>query len=113
MNLLKRIELLFLIILTFLSLTACGKSNLNDKLMAAARGKNKEAVERLIKEGADVNAKDKDNGYTVLLYVAESGNLDMVKHLVKNGADVNAKGSKRNETPLHRAARNGRKAVVA
>ena len=49
-----------------------------------------EVLKFLVKNGADVNATDKD-GKTVLHVAARGKNLDVVKFLVGNGADVNAK----------------------
>ena len=51
---------------------------------------NRDKVEMLIKDGVDIEVKDKD-GYTALLIAAEMGNIEMVKVLLENGADVNAR----------------------
>lgn len=56
----------------------------------AVKSGDKETVAMAIKEGFNVNAKDKD-GYTALLIAAEKGDLEMAKLLVEKGADVNAK----------------------
>lgn len=65
-------------------------SEVNNKLLKAAKKGAPEEVKTLLEEGADVNAKDED-GFTVLMYAALSGNLQLVKHLVNRGADVNAR----------------------
>ena len=49
-------------------------------------------VEKVIKEGADVNAKN-DNGNTALHIAAFKGNTDTVEALLAKGADVNAKNN--------------------
>jgi ankyrin repeat protein len=56
----------------------------------AVKTGNREIVAMSIKEGFNVNAKDKD-GYTALLIAAEKGDLEMAHLLVEKGADVNAK----------------------
>ena len=56
----------------------------------AVKSGDKEAVAMSIKEGFNVNAKDKD-GYPALLIAAEKGDLEMAHLLVDKGADVNAK----------------------
>ena len=65
-------------------------TNGNTPLMVAI-GRNKfftDIAEFLIKNGADVNAKNNYNS-TPLTIACESGNIKMVKLLVKYGADVN------------------------
>ena len=64
-----------------------------------ARG-NKEMVDFLLAEGADVNARDVDDR-TPLQYAAWIENLEVVTSLVEHGADINAK-DKRGDTPLHK-----------
>jgi ankyrin repeat protein len=56
----------------------------------AVKSGDRETVAMSIKEGFNVNAKDKD-GYTALLIAAERGDLEMAHLLVEKGADVNAK----------------------
>lgn len=56
----------------------------------AVKSGDKETVAMAIKEGFNVNAKDKD-GYTALLITAEKGDIEIAKLLVEKGADVNAK----------------------
>jgi len=56
----------------------------------AVKSGDRETVAISIKEGFNVNAKDKD-GYTALLIAAEKGDLEMAQLLVEKGADVNAK----------------------
>ncbi|WP_435008428.1 acyltransferase family protein [Tundrisphaera lichenicola] len=66
-------------------------------LWAAASGRA-EAVERLIKRGADVNAVDRDGG-TALQAAAFLGYDKVVDVLIQEGAKVNAT-NKRGQTPL-------------
>jgi ankyrin repeat protein len=56
-------------------------------------------VERLVKQGADVNVKTSD-GHTPLHFAAQ-GNCDkVIEVLIKNGADVNARSSTTGSTAL-------------
>jgi len=48
-----------------------------------------ENVKLLLKNGADVNARDKQD-MTALMWASERGHTEMVKLLLENGADVNA-----------------------
>jgi ankyrin repeat protein len=56
----------------------------------AVKSGNKETVAMAIKEGFNVNTKDKD-GYTALLIASEKGDIEMAHLLVEKGADLNAK----------------------
>jgi ankyrin repeat protein len=68
-------------------------------------------VRKLIKAGANPNAKSKNN-WTPLHYAAVRGKKEVVRVLIEKGnADVNAKSTDGN-TPLHWAAREGHLAVV-
>jgi uncharacterized protein YecT (DUF1311 family) len=81
-------------------------SEVNTKLLKAAKKGSLEEVKTLLEKGADVNAKDQGDYLTVLMYAALSGNLELVKHLVNRGADVNAR-DKDDKTALMTAAAKG------
>ena len=68
------------------------------RCMRAAGAGRAEAVELLIRRGADVNAVDRDRS-TPLHAAAFLGHEKTVHALVQNGADVNAANT-RGETPL-------------
>ncbi len=59
-------------------------------------------AEKLINEGADVNAAG-ENRETALLATIRAGNKEIFISLLKHGADPNARGDDR-WTPMHRAA---------
>ena len=73
-------------------------------LAAAAMVGDTAQVQRFLKEGADVNAKD-DQGKTALILAVERGHLEVVKLLLENHADVNVTAS--GETALDIAKREG------
>ena len=77
------------------------QDELNKRLYDAVSGNRISEIEQLLKQGADVNAKDK-NGWTPLHQAANKGFPEIVKLLIKNGADVNVK-DKDGWTPLHDA----------
>jgi serine/threonine protein kinase len=80
-------------------------SLINKKLLKASGVGNVEEVKKLLKEEANVNAKDeRDN--TPLHFAASNGYIEVVKLLIENGAYVNAK-NKNGSTPLHYAANKG------
>jgi len=60
-------------------------------LFLAAGSGNTEAVRFLIRQGADVNARERF-GQTPLSEAAFYGNVGVIEELLKNGADVNALG---------------------
>jgi ankyrin repeat protein len=41
----------------------------------------------LLLHGADINARDKKKGWSVLQYVEEEGDIEMAEYLKKNGAE--------------------------
>ena len=75
----------------------------NTPLHAAALANACEAAEVLLKNGADINARDED-GLTPLHYAAVANAYKVAEVLLKNGADVNAKAEDYGGTPLHYAA---------
>ena len=79
-------------------------------LMKAAGKGRTEVVKALLAQGADVNAKDKDN-VTALIAAAAGGHAEIVKVLLAEGADVNVKGAN-GWTALMVAAFDGHAAIV-
>ena len=61
----------------------------NSAIGLAVVNEQKDCLELLIKEGADVNSMI-SNGHTLLMYAAHKGNLTFVNLLIEAGADVNA-----------------------
>lgn len=64
-------------------------SQLNANLRVAAHNGDTEKVERLLKRGANIEARD-DNGQTALIHAARNGNTEIVGLLLKRGADTEA-----------------------
>lgn len=96
---------------------------------AAAQG-NRNAIEKLIEAGADLDARDEENrtplqwaeelqqkqAFGKALGVAlhssvERGDANLIKRLLDKGASVNVK-NKDHETPLHVATRQGNAVIV-
>ncbi len=74
----------------------------NTPLHIAAFVGNKEIVELLIAKGADVNAKEEEEGMTPLLAAIGEDRKIIVELLIVSGADINAQSEM--GTPLHLAA---------
>ena len=68
------------------------------------------AVQALLANGAEVNAKD-NNGASALILASRNGHRDVVQALLANGAEVNAKDND-GATALILASRNGHRDVV-
>ena len=64
-------------------------SELNEKLLEAVENNSLKAIKSLIKEGADVNATNR-NDDTALMYAAYKGDKQTGELLIENGADVDA-----------------------
>ena len=72
---------------------------------------NKEIVELLIENGADVNYADEGEFRTALMMASHHGHAEIVQLLLKHGADVNAEDDY-NATSLTRAAEEGHLEIV-
>jgi ankyrin repeat protein len=82
----------------------------NQELIAPARTNNLPEVLRLLRAGADVNAKTSDN-WTPLHVACYNGHLQVFQALREHGADIEATTSS-GRTPLHFACAKGHLAVV-
>jgi ankyrin repeat protein len=85
---------------------------IDQELIVAVRegNQNLPEVRRLLRAGADVNAKDIYNGFTPLHYAADSGHVQVFQALREHGADIEAT-SVTGSTPLHFACDKGHLAV--
>ena len=82
------------------------QEELNAQLLEAVEaGEQIDEVSKLLKLGADANAKNKW-GQTALHVGSRWGNIETVRLLIDNGADVNAK-NKWGQTALHVGSRWG------
>ena len=79
---------------------------LNARLIevAANRLEPLRKVKKLIKKGANVNARN-NYGRTALMEAVYSGRLDKAEMLIENGADVNAKDNARRTALMEAAGR--------
>lgn len=73
---------------------------LSDALVKAATDSDAKEIERLLTQGAPVDAKGKYD-QTALHRAAGSGNCAAIEVLPQHGAQVNARDSAGNFTPLH------------
>ncbi|MGH9764818.1 MAG: ankyrin repeat domain-containing protein [Blastocatellia bacterium] len=79
-------------------------------LIEAVKSGDRESVEQIINNGADVNQGD-EQGWTPLNFAAGKGNLPLVKLLVEKGADI-FKVGRDQRTPYMIALAAGRVSVV-
>ena len=91
-----------------------GVINNNIKLIRSSMFGNREAVKKLLKEGADVNAKNSD-GYTALILASSNGRTEIVAMLLDAGANVNARTNTNywGSTALIRASESKHTEIVA
>lgn len=82
-------------------------------LQSAAYEGQGEAVELLLKKGANINATD-GFGRTALWYVALGGHPDVAQLLLERGADprISIKQSRTSKSPLEEAAQEGETKIV-
>lgn len=69
------------------------QSTLGEQLIDTIKNNNIENVKNIIKQGADVNFKDK-KANTALIYAVQASNKELVELLLSNNADVNLKKEK-------------------
>jgi len=84
------------IIAIFLIVTSCASTT---PLIKASADGDSLAVQKLIKDGANINEPD-SKGYTPLIYAVSSGNIETVKTLLNKGADINDRDKENSNTPV-------------
>lgn len=94
-----------LVVTGFLFLSLSCAPSPDENLLAAAKAGDAAGVKAALAQGADVNARDKDNNPPLYL-AAQKGDLPSVKILVEANADMNASG-KSTLTALHVACQKG------
>ena len=77
----------------------------SDELHDAARAGDLREIRSLIGQGADVNARDPDDGDTPLDAAVRNRQVEAAEQLLLHGADPNRRT--RGSTPLHLAAERG------
>ncbi len=102
---------IMLFVLFTVELHASGKNeaeiDLDYELVSASRNGYLEELERLLSEGADVNAKD-SIGSTGLMLASEYGHTETVKLLIESGAELNYKNREYGWTALMLSSLKGR-----
>jgi ankyrin repeat protein len=89
---------------------ASGATNGSNGLAEAAKNQQKASIQSLLKQKADVNARDME-GMTALIWAAHWNDADMVQMLLKAGADASLK-SNFDDSALYEACLNGNSAIV-
>ncbi|MCP4370085.1 MAG: hypothetical protein GY797_18515 [Deltaproteobacteria bacterium] len=79
------------LLIVLFSITAF--ADINKELIKAAKKGKAEDVYQLLKNGADVNVKDRKS-MTPLHYASLKGHIEVVRILLENGADINARDKK-------------------
>jgi uncharacterized protein len=98
----RTVRAIFVIVLVGCSFSAAAIVNAgekDDELIRAAYGGSIEDVERLLREGANVNARELGDGATPLIVATQRENVSLVRLLLSRGANVNAKDD-RGQTAL-------------
>ncbi|MBT3279455.1 MAG: DUF4339 domain-containing protein, partial [Phycisphaerales bacterium] len=103
---LKKMSIVFILILLAFPPIAHGSNLLGAKFDLAVTRGDAETVSRLINRGARVNQADDVIGYTPLHHAVTGGHRDVVNALLMAGANVNAKAMD-GETPLYLAELRG------
>ena len=78
-------------------------NTLNEQLLKAIQRGDREAVLKLLEEGADINVGDAQ-GRTPVMIATYQHNTDMVRVLLQAGADVNIRDNNKENPLLHAGA---------
>ena len=76
---------------------------LNEQLLQATQRGDKEAVLKLLQDGADINVRDAQ-GRTSVMIATYQHNTDMVRTLLQEGADINIRDNNKENPLLHAGA---------
>lgn len=103
--------LLILILFPAKAVSGEGRSEALFEAVASSPNADDRKIDALIRNGADVNARD-SRGCTILNKVLTEGRWDIARRLIEGGADVNAENQS-GDTPLHIAVSKGHEETVA
>jgi ankyrin repeat protein len=95
----------------FASPLALSAQSLNDRFIQAATAGDLQLVTQLLREGANIEARDGSDRQTALVFAANRGHLPVVRFLIENRADKNATDD-RGWTALSESSYHGRIDVV-
>jgi ankyrin repeat protein len=84
-----KLRLAALMGLAIQGISSAAGADISDDFYGAIRNNDIARLTALVRDGADVNAKDR-HGETPLMYAASAGSLDAMKFLLSHGAEVNA-----------------------
>lgn len=87
-----------------------GRNGPNADLLDAAKRGDVTAVEKMLNDGADINARG-DDGSSAIIMATLSNEVEMAKLLIEKGANVSIQ-NKRRDSPLHIAAFLGRHEIT-
>jgi len=99
----KLITVFSLLLVLIVSAVSAGSKPADDAFFDAVERGNVKSVERMLKKGVDINAKN-ESGRTAIHIAVISGNTDMLKLILSRNPDVNAQDDTIGTTPLALAA---------
>jgi uncharacterized protein len=97
--------------LMFTGISRADTSDINGRLIQAAKAGSLADLNAALADGADINARDTD-GVTALWMASQQGYADVVKFLLSTGAEVNVSRTDDGISALYMAALNGHADIV-
>jgi hypothetical protein len=105
-----RRSILLLFVAGVAALSGCASTE--ERLMQAADAGSSDSVQRALRQGAQIDAKDENDGTTALIGAAINDNIDVVKVLIAHGANPFLKDD-RNKTAREEANGSETRALLA